>query len=267
MNGEELPNVVEIWIEDFCYVLTLWWEVRLVLRAVPARKRGMKAVTAGEVGGEDYACTGKRVLEEVVVTRLEALPLSADGTRRQTCGSGQPVEQLLGGPLVTGLAEPPWSSDMASGPTGLVPVCHETGPSLFGTLPRKVTGWAKAKEPLVVHGQDCQGLFMPCAKGKALSSEAHPPVLTGPSLLGGLDSDISSFWMKNGLKKQFEEESRSEESSNTDDALLEEALRYETASTPIGLLVLGSPASPSSFSGQTPLGEYYDFSGAGWEIV
>ena len=23
MNGEELPNVVEIWIEDFCYVLTL----------------------------------------------------------------------------------------------------------------------------------------------------------------------------------------------------------------------------------------------------
>ncbi|RVX22765.1 tRNA ligase 1 [Vitis vinifera] len=174
MNGEELPNVVEIWIEDFCYVLTLWWEVRLVLRAVPARKRGMKAVTAGEVGGEDYACTGKRVLEEVVVTRLEALPLSADGTRRQTCGSGQPVEQRLGGPLVTGLAEPPWSSDMASGPTGLVPVCHETGPSLFGTLPRKVTGWAKAKEPLVVHGQDCQGLFMPCAKGKALSSEAHP---------------------------------------------------------------------------------------------
>ena len=201
MNGEELPNVVEIWIEDFCYVLTLWWEVRLVLRAVPTRKRGMKAVTAGEVGGEDYACTGKRVLEKVVVTRLEALPLFADGTRRQTCWSGQPVEQLLGGPLVTGLAEPPWSSDMASGPTGLVPVCHETGPSLSGTLPRKVTGWAKAKEPLVVPRQDFQGLFMPCAKGKALSSEAHPPVFTGPSLLGGLDSDISSFWMKNGLKK------------------------------------------------------------------
>ncbi|RVW22385.1 hypothetical protein CK203_096058 [Vitis vinifera] len=35
MNGEELPNVVEIWIEDFCYVLTLWWEVRPVLKAGP----------------------------------------------------------------------------------------------------------------------------------------------------------------------------------------------------------------------------------------
>ena len=108
---------------------------------------------------------------------------------------------------------------------------------------------------------------MPCAKGKALSSEAHPPILTGLSLLGGPDSDISSFWMKNGLKKQFEEESRSEESSNTDDALLEEALRYGTASAPIGLLVLGSPSSPSSFSGRTPLREYYDFFGVGWEIA
>ena len=87
LNGEELPNVVEIWIEDFCYALTLWWEVRSVLRAVPAGKREMKAVTAGEVGGEDYARAGKRVLEEVVVTRLEALPLFADGTR----GGDMPV--------------------------------------------------------------------------------------------------------------------------------------------------------------------------------
>ncbi|RVW47756.1 hypothetical protein CK203_103399 [Vitis vinifera] len=210
LNGEELPNVVEIWIEDFCYALTLWWEVRSVLRAVPAGKREMKAVTAGEVGGEDYAR----------------------------------AEQRLGEPLVTGLAESPWSSDMASGftgPTGPVPVCLETGSSLSGTSPRKVSGWAKAKEPLVEPGPDCQGPFLPCAKGKA-----RPP---------------------DDLRKQFEEESRYEESSKTDDALLEEALRYGTASTPIGLLVPGSPSSPFSFSGRTPLGEYYDFSGAGWEIA
>ena len=69
------------------------------------------------------------------------------------------------------------------------------------------------------------------------------------------------------MRKQFEEESRYEESSKTDDALLEEALRYGTASTPIGLLVPGSPSSPFSFSSRTPLGEYYDFSGASWEIA
>ena len=55
MNGEELPNVVEIWSEDFCYVSILWWEVRSVLRAGPTGKRGMKAITGGEVGGESYA--------------------------------------------------------------------------------------------------------------------------------------------------------------------------------------------------------------------
>ena len=90
--------------------------------------------------------------------------------------------------------------------------------------------------------------------------------MTGPCLLEGPDSGISSFWMKDGLRKQVEEESRSEESSKTDGALLEEALRYRTASNPIGLLVLVSP-SLSSLSDRTPLGEYYDFSGAGWEIA
>ena len=96
INGEELPNVVEIWIEDFCYALTLWWEVRSVLRAVPAGKRDMKAVTAGEVGGEDYARAGKRVLEEVVVTRLEALPLFADGTRGGDMPVGAACRATLG---------------------------------------------------------------------------------------------------------------------------------------------------------------------------
>ena len=181
------------------------------------------------------------------------------------------MEQRLGEPLVTSLAKTPWSSDMAPGPSGPVPVGLVAGPSrsglsLSGSSPRKVSRWAKAKEPLVVPGPDHQGLLLPCAKGKALSSEARPPVLTGPCLLEGPDSGISSFWMKDGLRKQVEEESRSEESSKTDGALLEEALRYRTASNPIGLLVLVSP-SLSFLSDRTPLGEYYDFSGAGWEIA
>ena len=55
MNGEELPNMVEIWIEDFCYALTLWWEVRPVLEVGPAGLRGLKTAIAGEVGGKSHA--------------------------------------------------------------------------------------------------------------------------------------------------------------------------------------------------------------------
>ena len=73
--------------------------------------------------------------------------------------------------------------------------------------------------------------------------------------------------MKDDSRKQVEEEPRSVEISKTDGALLEEALRYGTASNPFRLLVPVPPSSPSSIFGRTPLREYYDFSGAGWEIA
>ena len=88
-NGEELPNVLEVWVEELCYSLTLWWEVRPVMRAATARKSGKKVITISEVGGEAFASAGERVLEENDVTRLEALLLPADGTRGQSSGSGQ----------------------------------------------------------------------------------------------------------------------------------------------------------------------------------
>ena len=102
MNGDELPNVVEIWIEDFCYALTLWWEVRSVLKVGSAGLRGVKTAAVGEVGGEAHACASKHVMEEGGVTRLEALPQLVDGTRGYTCRSGQLVELRLGGQNVTG---------------------------------------------------------------------------------------------------------------------------------------------------------------------
>ena len=61
--------------------------------------------------------------------------------------------------------------------------------------------------------------------------------------------------------KQIEEELYSVERSRTDNALFEEALRYECAPNPGGLLVFGSSPSPSFFFGRTPLGEYCDLSG------
>ena len=87
-NGEELPNVVEVSVEELCYSLTLWREVRPVMRAATVGKRGKKVAIGEEVRGEactraGEACTraGERVLEAKGGSRLEALLLPADGTR------------------------------------------------------------------------------------------------------------------------------------------------------------------------------------------
>ena len=69
LNGEEIPNVVEIWVEGVCYSLTLWWEVRPVMRSLPTEKSGKKIRVEGEV--EVFACAGKRVLEKDDEARLE----------------------------------------------------------------------------------------------------------------------------------------------------------------------------------------------------
>ena len=258
LNGEELPNVVEIWVEDICYSLTLWWEVRPVMKTVSTGKSGKNFEIEGEVGGEAYACAGKRVLEKDDDTRLEALLQSADGTRGQTSGLGRPVvfprsldgslvgpqggTQLLGGLPKPGLAEVPWSSSPIFGPAGpdlVSSISFETGPLLFGLSSRKDPGRAKAKESFVESGLDCRGLIQPLAKVRAQFGEARPSVLSGTSLLRGPNSDILSFWVKDGLQKQIEEELHSEERSKTDFALMEEALRYGNTFIPNGMLVSG----------------------------
>ena len=96
----------------------------------------------------------------------------------------------------------------------------------------------------MVFGRDCRGPLLPGAKGLAPSSEACPLVWTGPCLLKGPDAGISSFWLKDVLSKQEEEEPCPVEISKIDDALLEEALRYGTASSPFRLLVPIAFSSP-----------------------
>ena len=92
-------------------------------------------------------------------------------------------------------------------------------------------------------------------------------MVRGQSPMGGPDPDISPFWAKDGMRRLFEEETQSEGKSKTNCALLEEDARYENVPISIGLVVSDSPFSPSPIYGQTPLGEYYDLSGAGLDLA
>ena len=93
-NGEELPNVVKFWVEKMCYSITLWWEVRLVMRVATTGKRGKVVTTGEEVGGEACTRASKRVLEAKEGSRLEALLLHVDGTRGQSSGSRQVTDPI-----------------------------------------------------------------------------------------------------------------------------------------------------------------------------
>ena len=70
---------------------------------------------------------------------------------------GEPVgPQGSGGPLLSSLAEVPWSSK-ASRSTGLAPLSDislETRSSILGLSSRKTSGWAKTLESFVVPGLD-----------------------------------------------------------------------------------------------------------------
>ena len=49
--------------------------------------------------------------------------------------------------------------------------------------------------------------------------------------------------------------------------MLEEVARYENAPSSFGMVVSDPPSSPSSIFGRTPLGEFYDLSGAILDIT
>ncbi|RVW17938.1 hypothetical protein CK203_108012 [Vitis vinifera] len=271
LNGEEMPNMMEIWVEGVCYSLTLWWEVRQVMRLVPTEKSGKKSGAEREVEGEGevFARVGKRVLEEDDDTRLETQSQSANGTQGQTSGSGRPLVryrgldgssvgphggfQLLGGPLKQGLSKNPRCSNLGSGPVGIDPILSssfEVGSTSFGPTSLEGPKRVKALEAFVA--------FRP----------ARLDVCRGPShSLEGNRAHIGVALpeVKDGMRKQIEEELQSKERSKTDLALIEEASRYGSDPNPCGLLASEFSSSPSFFSNWTPLGEYYDYYGDGRE--
>ena len=131
INGEKIPNTVEIWVENMRYYLALWWETRSALRSLPTEERGKPLEAVGEVEGEVLPREGKRMMEDEGGPRLKDHTQSADGTRGQTSGSWCPLDYSQGlawfpfGPQgvvrALGLLEEPRSSMMGFGLEGLNP--------------------------------------------------------------------------------------------------------------------------------------------------
>ena len=218
LNGEEIPSVVEIGVEGVCYSLTLWWEVRLIMRLLPTEKRGKNSGAEGEVEGDVSTLAGKCVLEEVDDARIETHLQSADGTWGQTGGSGlhlaqswgligslvgaQEGLQLIGEPIKLGLSEALRSSDLGSGPVGLDPVLSpapkagssSTGPSsLEGS--RRVKALEAFGAPGPARMDNCRG---PSQSLVGSFGVALPLVWAGPSPLRGPDVKSFPLWVKDG---------------------------------------------------------------------
>ncbi|RVW93801.1 hypothetical protein CK203_028184 [Vitis vinifera] len=265
-NGEELPNVVEVWIEDLCYVLTLWWEVRPILKVGSAGLRGLKKAAVVEVGGEASARAKRRVMEMEDVARTETLQQLVDGTSGQSSGSGRQVEARLGGLNERGPAEVFRNTVLTFRPSGPDPNAIEVGPSWGGSSGLLVDGPHDIGLMQREDVERAKPILQPVESGLeelGPSREACMLGRTGPRLMKGPDAAISSFWLKS--MEELEDPSPAV-SPNTDGALMEEAQRYGNLSSLGGLLVPAASSSPPLFSSRTPLG-YYDFYGGGWEVA
>ncbi|RVX19057.1 hypothetical protein CK203_007024 [Vitis vinifera] len=242
-KGEELPNVVEVWIEDLCYVLTLWWEVRPILKVGSVGLRGLKKAAVVEVGGEASARAKRRVMEMEDVARIEALQQLVDGQGASLVGRG--VRPSGPDPNASGVGP------SRGGSSGLL----GDGPHDVGLMQREEVERAKTFLQPVEFGLEYKEL--------GPSKEACMLGWTGPRLMKGPDAGISPFWLKS--MEELEDPSPAG-SPNTDGALMEEAQRYGNLSSLGGLLVPVASAFSPIFSSRTPLG-YYDFSGVGWEVA
>ncbi|KAJ9685080.1 hypothetical protein PVL29_017204 [Vitis rotundifolia] len=272
IKGKELPNAVEIWVEEECYTLTLWWEVRPILKSSPAGKKGKITGTEGEVEGERATRTDKRVRLGEGVSSLDALLQPVDGTGVQSNGLGCLVDrpretarvqsgllrgvQGLGGPSKPGLSEGLF--------LGLGP---DAGPSLSGPLLTKVSRGPKSQEAAEgirpVRQEVNLGLPKAPLVFKAHVGEASPLEGSGPVSSRKTDAESPFFWELDDQWRKAEVELQ-EKLSTTDSALCEEAARYEDA--PNYFVDSASSSLPLLFSGRTPLGECYGHSGDGREL-
>ncbi|KAJ9683127.1 hypothetical protein PVL29_018924 [Vitis rotundifolia] len=254
IKGKELPNTVEIWVEEECYTLTLWWEVRPFLKSSPVGKKGKISGSEGEVEGEGTTRAGKHVRLGEGVSSLDALLQPVDGTGAQSSGLGGLVDrpretfrvqngllrgmQGLGGPSKLGVSDGPFLGPGPDGPFPSSSSPREAGPS------------------------SCGPLFSEASRGPKVA--ASPLEGSGPVSSRNTGAESPSFWELDDQWRKAEVELQ-EKLSTTDSALCEEASRYEDA--PIHLVDSASSSLPLLFFGWTPLGECYGHSGDERDLV
>ncbi|RVW29924.1 RHOMBOID-like protein 10, chloroplastic [Vitis vinifera] len=239
-NGESPPSLVEVWVDGFCYAVTLLWEIRSVIKFPATEKRGKAVVTVAKEGGDASARAGVRVLGAMEDSRLEDCLLTADGTQCQSSGSGQ-------------------TSDPTRSEDG-----HPGGPHASGGL--GLLGQAtpyRGSKAYISNGPSPPGLGpSPPGSSKAQTEKGSSAVERIRSPLRGPDMDISTCWGKDdqwGLRRG--DETQWGGISRTDSALLEEDTRYDNVPSSSGMVALDpSPPFFSSF-GRTPRKESFDRSG------
>ena len=255
-NGGSPPSLVEVWIDGFCYEVTLWWEIRPVIKVPATGKRGKTVVTDAKEGGDASARAGGRVLGAMEGSRLEDCLMSEDGTQSQVSGSGQNPDPNRSEDGLGLLGQ----ASSSSGPKDYT----STGPSLLG-LVFYGNGNGKPKEkagPLGLLKRD--GLAFrsssPPASSKAQTEKGFSAMVRSRGPLRSPGVGISNCW---GMDDQWGlrcgDETEWGGISSTDSALLEEDARYVPSSS--GMVTLDpSPPFFSSF-GRTPRKESFDRSG------
>ena len=193
-NEEKIPNMVEIWVENMCYSLTLWWETRPALRVLPTGEKGKSLVTDGEEEGEPQPREGKRVREAGGGSRLEVQKQSVDGTRRLTSGLGRTTEcyRGLNGPQL----KPKGAEIMQGGPEELGFLVKSRGSEGFNPSSSSVVSFgpkekvdlrrSKTGKPTVEVGLVADGQ----SPVKVPSDQFVEAQSCGPSLAGSPLSDV-----------------------------------------------------------------------------
>ena len=275
-RGDFRPSVLEIEVEEDVYVLSLWWEVRPVVRMKHNEASGRKS---DEVRGDVISRTEQRVEKELVSARLETLNLPADVRGARENGSGRELGNRVQGPvtrdwaLIDGLAS--WSSSLGL-IVGLKEARRANGPvmangylgskskeaatdddgSKIGPSSRR---WATEMGCQRLSGFEGMERAGPIPQAPSKGSQEKVCLLDCLISRNGSSSKMEPFvaWDLEDLRKQ----QMNACFSMTDRALEEEALRYDSTFYSRGKRILGTSHLISLYSDWASEGESFDRSG------
>ncbi|KAL6328022.1 hypothetical protein AAG906_033289 [Vitis piasezkii] len=247
-NGEDLPSMLEISVEEKVYALALWWELKPSLKKAQENRREVNESTRGEVRGDGASRAVTRVGKEVESTRLEALLLPEERMGIQEGGVGRVIAKWDQG----GSGARPIRDVVDLGP-------QSAGPDL-GPKGKKRGGGPYNQGATVGLNLKLKGVM-----GELAGQEAGPSKTwwtaeeESPSCDGGMDLEESPS--KPLLQDTNKDQQLKFLHSATDSTLVEEALRYGSVPLLRGERVPGSShLIPFSFD-WAPEGEHYDRSG------